>query len=256
MIFYYSATGNSKHVALQLAQATEDTVCSIEDCLRAGETSFDLRGHERIGFVTPVYFLGLPRIMERFLTSLTVRTQDFPYVYAVYTFGNFSGTAPVATQRALRKQGLELAASFGVSMVDTWTPLYDTSDAVKNREVEKDADAFTVRMAERIQAKAAGNVHLRLGPPVVDAIVHTWSSRRQHTATFTVENTCTGCGSCARDCPIGAISLQDGKPVWTVPQCEACLRCLHRCPTFAIQRGRNTKKHGQYVHPSSNNPEA
>ena len=28
---------------------------------------------------------------------------------------------------------------------------------------------------------------------------------------------------------------------------DQCLGCLHKCPTFAIQYGRNTKKHGQYV---------
>ena len=29
-----------------------------------------------------------------------------------------------------------------------------------------------------------------------------------------------------------------------------CLGCLHRCPKFAIQYGRNTKKHGQYTNPN------
>ena len=29
-----------------------------------------------------------------------------------------------------------------------------------------------------------------------------------------------------------------------------CLGCLHRCPEFAIQYGKNTKKHGQYMNPN------
>ena len=29
----------------------------------------------------------------------------------------------------------------------------------------------------------------------------------------------------------------------------ACLRCLHRCPKFAISHGRKTAGHGRYVHP-------
>lgn len=32
--------------------------------------------------------------------------------------------------------------------------------------------------------------------------------------------------------------------------CVMCLGCLHRCPKFAIQYGKNTKKHGQYTNPN------
>ena len=32
------------------------------------------------------------------------------------------------------------------------------------------------------------------------------------------------------------------------PPYNMCLACLHHCPKFAIQYGKNTKKHGQYVH--------
>ncbi len=30
-----------------------------------------------------------------------------------------------------------------------------------------------------------------------------------------------------------------------------CLGCLHRCPKFAIQHGKDTARHGQYVHPDT-----
>ena len=47
-----------------------------------------------------------------------------------------------------------------------------------------------------------------------------------------------------------AIEIRDKKPVWVKQKCTACLGCLHRCPKFAIQYGKNTVKHGQYTNPN------
>lgn len=71
-------------------------------------------------------------------------------------------------------------------------------------------------------------------------------------AKFSVKmpDTCVGCGLCAKNCPISAIKLKDRKPEWMKEQCVMCLACLHHCPKFAIQYGKHTKKHGQYVHDS------
>ena len=56
-------------------------------------------------------------------------------------------------------------------------------------------------------------------------------------------------GFARKKCPVQAIEMQSGKPVWVKEKCVMCLGCLHRCPKFAIQYGKNTKKHGQYLHP-------
>ena len=68
------------------------------------------------------------------------------------------------------------------------------------------------------------------------------------TGKFTVEGTCIGCGLCAKKCPVDAIEMRDGRPVWVQDRCAMCLRCLHSCPKFAIQRSSSTKRHGQYTH--------
>ena len=66
------------------------------------------------------------------------------------------------------------------------------------------------------------------------------------------ESRCVDCGLCAKKCPVQAIVMKDGYPVWIENECEMCLGCLHRCPMFAIQYGNGkTNKHGQYRNPNT-----
>lgn len=70
------------------------------------------------------------------------------------------------------------------------------------------------------------------------------------TSHFKVENSCIGCGLCAKNCPVSAIEIRNKKPVWVKDRCVMCLSCPHHCPKFAIQYENRTKKHGQYTNPN------
>lgn len=57
-----------------------------------------------------------------------------------------------------------------------------------------------------------------------------------------VNNNCTGCGTCAKSCPAGALIMKGSKndetkrPYWRY-NCEACLRCLNFCAQRAVVAG-------------------
>lgn len=68
--------------------------------------------------------------------------------------------------------------------------------------------------------------------------------RARRTANLHVEESCIGCGLCARNCPVQAIAMQEKRPVWVREKCVMCLGCLHRCPKFAIQYGSRTRSMG------------
>ncbi|MDO4489015.1 MAG: EFR1 family ferrodoxin [Eubacteriales bacterium] len=77
-----------------------------------------------------------------------------------------------------------------------------------------------------------------------------YNRKVRRTVNLRAENTCIGCGLCAPKCPVDAIEMRVSRPVWVKDKCVMCLGCLHRCSRFAIQYGKNTKKHGQYTHPN------
>ena len=85
MIFYFSATGNSKYVAQRVAASTGDTLISLHDAVRNRCYHYDVSDEERIGFVVPTYYYGLPSILNFFMEKLQLSGYEEQYVYLVLT---------------------------------------------------------------------------------------------------------------------------------------------------------------------------
>lgn len=65
---------------------------------------------------------------------------------------------------------------------------------------------------------------------------------------FSASDDCVNCGLCESICPVSAIKIENGKPVWTKEKCDMCLGCLSRCPKNAISI-KKSLKNGRYVNP-------
>ena len=245
MIFYFSATGNSRHIAKMIAGKTGDKYADITEFVKNEFYNFVFDKKENIGFVFPVYNFGLPITLCRFLENLNINMSG-NYVFTVATFGGFSGGASKIIKKKLLKNNIEVNAQYSVRMPDTWTPVYDLSDKNKVAKRNKKADKTTEIIIKKISKKKNGNFDFRR-IPLSDFFYKDYESLRR-TSSLSVEENCIGCGLCAKNCPEDAIEIQNSRPVWVKDKCAMCLGCLHRCPQFAIQRGGNTKKHSQYIH--------
>ncbi len=129
--------------------------------------------------------------------------------------------------------------------------MFDLSDTEKVAAINARADEQIDECARMIVNRAVGN-HVRRAVPMFAAKLYYRFGLPvcQDTGKFTVgAGACVGCGLCAKRCPVNAIQMRDGVPIWSKSECAACLRCLHSCPRFAIQRGPKTRAHGQYRHP-------
>lgn len=250
VIFYFSATGNSEHVARRIAAATGDDVCSIAECVKEGGCRFPASG--AIGIVSPTYAWGLPSIVRDFLRRLELDGQP-GYLWFCATFGTTPGQCGRFANEILQRKGLAFAAYFSVKTPDSWTPIFNLSDAQKVASINAAAEREIDAVIEQVQNRAVGDFMRRKAPVAVTRLVSRFEyESMRKTSHFRVEDTCIGCGLCAKRCPVSAIELRERRPVWVQDRCVMCLSCLHRCPKFAIQYGARTKHHGQYVHPGGN----
>lgn len=246
MIFYFTGSGNSKHIAEKIAIATNDRIISIADCMKSGQFSFELASGEKLGFVVPVYFMGIPIIVLDFLKQLKVSSQESFYSYLVLNCGGTTADAEGIFNRAY-----PVKAVFGVLTVDNYVPIFKIENEASVNECLDKAENEIKDITIHIKASDVGsfNTYKKRLPRLVSFIGSKIFIKSRKTDKFTVSVDCTGCGLCEKICPRGVIKLEKGKPAWTAPQCEICFGCLHRCPTASINYGKKTSKNGRYLNP-------
>ena len=244
MILYFSATGNSKYVARMVADATQDRVMSLTNI----QGEIVLTEKENLGIVTPVYYWRLPFFVEELMEKISIQGSKKRYVFFIGTYGTTCGQSGTFMKKQLEKKGFQMNAAYSVKMPESWTPMYDVSDKEKVAEINAAEIPQIERIVGHIKNGDSGNYMKDKMPMIGVKLARPFYENATKTSHFRVEDSCIGCGLCAKNCPVQAIKMQDQKPVWMKEKCAMCLSCLHHCPKFAIQYGRNTKKHGQYVH--------
>ncbi len=242
MIFYFTATGNSLMAAKALLEEGERLV-DMAAARKAGAYNYDLAEGERVGFVFPVYCYTMGDVPVDFVRNLTLNRHP-SYTFTVVTCGGGIGGTAAFLGKELRKKGITLSYATDLLMPDNAVFYYDTkSDAHHADRLGK----ATVRL-EEIKSDLSEHKEKR-----AKGLSSGWLRPFYHalcgTKPFYVTDKCVGCGLCARNCPDGAIEMNEGKPRWIKKRCEKCGACINRCPVRAIEHGKGTVKRGRYVNP-------
>lgn len=251
MIFYFSATGNSKYAAERIAAATDDRLIFLRDAVRGRGYRYDVSKEERIGFVVPTYFMGLPSILHFFLEKLELRGYQDQYLYLVLTCGGSTGGAAGQMSKLLKRKGLVLSAQFGVRMVDNYVPMVTVPGEEEASRLLDEAEDTIGEICRAVRARGIGDYNRCQGaaPAAQTAALYPLYAHGRSTKPFVVTDHCIGCGLCQEICPCGAILISGGKPAWVKPQCVRCLGCLHRCPAQAIHWKKPDEDRGRYYNP-------
>ncbi|MDR2421657.1 MAG: EFR1 family ferrodoxin [Oscillospiraceae bacterium] len=246
MIFCFSATGNSLYAAQRLAEATGDTLIDIGEALRGGKYEYDAAGDERIGFVAPTFAGTLPGAVGIFIERLRLTGAGGRYVYGVFTCGGSDGFEPAALYAMLKAKGIGFDGSYTVVMPDNYIVWSDVPPEPALGAILDGADKALDVIIEAVKAKKPGKIDER--PPQMLYMPLTEVSASKGTGALFADGSCAGCGLCAENCPMGCVTVVDGRARWE-GLCTMCFACLHRCPARAVQHGNDTQNKGRYVNP-------
>ncbi len=245
MIIYFSGTGNCKFAGEYLAENLGERAVPMLSC---GDITLE-RG-ENLGIVVPTYFWVLPSVVEDFLKNVNVTAKGDNYIFCVASYGTTTGQVDYYISKLLKKKGLKLSASYALKTVDNWTVSFSVKD---KEEIARLLEGEKLQLKEIVR-RVKNRERTFITRDKKKAKWLCWGAkscyqRARKTSHFRLRENCIGCGACEKGCPINAIEIQNGKPLWVKDKCALCFKCLHTCPVFAIQYEDKTQNNGQYIHP-------
>lgn len=243
MIFAFSGTGNSYHVARIVSEELGMPKIDIAAAVRYGRFLYDAKG-EDVGFVFPVYFFGLPDMVRTFAQNLKVRNPG--RVFAIATCAGESGGVYGHLKDCLGDR-LELSVCYDLLMPENAVFYEDVPSREEAEPILEAADARLKEIIEGIKAGETGDRRTLSCEGFEEMYPHYDESRR--TEHFHLNDRCIECRICEDVCPNQIIKIYHRKPVWDEETCSMCMCCLNLCPKKAIEFGPDTAGRGRYHHP-------
>lgn len=241
-IYFFTGTGNSLKVAEDIAKVLPDSE------LVAIHRDVDIeipRDLDRIGFVFPVYFWGLPSMVADFLRNAHFPEQGSSYYFAVATNFGIVGNAIRIASTLLLEKGIRLNYSAGIRMFGNSVTHYNMSKRVD--KITRKSDKKVSSIVNNIKNNKTKKVRSIIRPIYGSYLnyvcrVHTTDSE------FNINNNCISCGICRDVCPAKNITLETGQPVFH-HRCESCLACIQHCPKRALNYKDKTQNRRRYTNP-------
>ena len=243
MIYYFSATGNSRYVAERLSVMLNEKAISIAEMMKVPDQIPIEDG--TIGIVAPIYLFGMPTIVVDFIQKLKVN--GHVKAFTAFTYGGRHGKASLLCKEELAKAGIHVTHSFEIRMPDNFVPKYKVPSKDSQETILKAADVSIERIPDLLK-KNTHEDHVKV--PFFSSYRYRSYIGGRDTKDFRVTKKCEdNCEICAKACPLGGVDLSEGEPSWKFDKCVMCLSCLHRCPISAINIGRS-EKNGRYLNPN------
>ncbi len=233
IIYIFSGTGNSLRVASEYRKALNiptDIVQINHDY--SSHPSPD--AYSLIGLGYPVHAFNAPEIIHTF--SKTLKTAEKKNLFLFHTGGEglpFNDASSVSIRKILKPYFTILSERHYVMpynmifrhsdrivkhMVNYMKSLvYEHSLSIKTRR-EEECTAMPIRHIISLLFRIE------------------WVYARTQGPFMKADSKCTGCGLCAKNCPMNNITMISGHPHFS-DKCMLCVRCSFYCPANAISLG-------------------
>ncbi len=247
----FSGTGNSLRAAHWLAEGFGWERSRLVRIGRAKAPVTSPAPDSLTGFIFPTHGFTAPCIVLRHALRMprTRRAPAFIIASRAGTWPGFllpglSGNAMYLVALILLCKGYHIRGLRGLDMPSNWMSLHwglSQRHAAKiiargKRDIEKFAGKI---FAGRRHLLSLNNLlELVLGIAFFPiSAAYLILGRFCLAKLFYANWRCTGCGQCARDCPVGGIILKGNevkRPFWTFA-CESCMHCMGYCPEKAVE---------------------
>ena len=238
MIIYFTGTGNSRIIAEKLGELLSD---EVKDALNAikegGEHSFC--SVKPYVFVCPTYAWDIPRIFRSFILSSSFEGNSLAYF--VMTCGGSIGGPDKGLKKLCEEKHLMYKGVKAVVMPENYVAMFSVPGQEECSRIIDKALSGLPELAGYVRDERAlpgGSILGRLKTSAINAPFYRFSVSAKG---FWTENTCIGCGTCEKLCPLGNIKIADGHPSWG-DSCTHCMACISACPVKAVQYGKSSEK--------------
>lgn len=249
MIFYFSATGNSKLIASYLSKSLQLSALDMNQ-----HDITDFTSDNVVGLIFPVHAWGMPSVIKKYLPKIIPSLKRASYIFVILCCGDDVGYCDIHVRKLLRKHSIEISAIFSLNMPNTYIGIpgfdIDTSD-IQNDKLLQAHDRLNEITAIIEQRKNTTNV-IRGSFAFLKSGLIRWLFNKFmiNDAFFRVDSKlCTKCKQCAKVCPQNNITFTP-YPKWN-HNCLTCFACFHACPHKAIKFKLSGGEKGQYKAPDS-----
>ncbi len=217
---YFSPTGSTKKVALAAAESMGTTVTEVD--LTASKVKTTLAQNEMAVFALPVFMGRIPPAAVEKIRA--VKGEGTPAV-AMVVYGNGAyEDALLELCDILAEQGFTVISAGAFIGQHSMDYTEELGGGRPNADDIKDIAKVAQTAKEKWEA---GNK-----TPVTVAGNRPYIERPAAQRPILVAESCTACGACATQCPVGAIPA-DNVHETDLDVCFSCMRCIHICPVGA-----------------------
>ena len=231
---YLSGTGNTKHCVERLLTLTDGAANTVR--IEDSSAAEKIRAADTVLLAYPTQFSNVPYMVRDFIRKNHEIWQN-KRVLCMTTMGAFSGDGAGCAARELKKHGAVIIGGLHIRMPDA---VCDSKMLKKTREQNLELIKNADRKIDEVAAEIKRGKYPRDGLGAIPHIAgllgqRLWfySKTTGYSKALKVSFACVGCGLCEKLCPVGNISVKDGRAV-SAGRCAMCYRCISSCPKKAL----------------------